>query len=62
VLRLRDEHGALILTSNRALKEWPALLNHDRPLPAAVLDRLLHHADTIIIAGKSCRMQDPLAR
>jgi DNA replication protein DnaC len=46
------------MTSNRAFKEWPVIFNHDRTLTSAVLDRLLHHADTIIIEGKSCRMKD----
>jgi len=60
VLSLRYEQGALILTSNRAFKEWPTIFNHDSTLTSAVLDRLLHHADTIIIEGKSFRMKDPL--
>jgi DNA replication protein DnaC len=60
VISLRYEHGAMILTSNRACKEWPTIFNHDSPLTSAVLDRLLHHADTIIIEGKSFRMQDQL--
>ena len=33
---------------------------HDSTLTSAVLDRLLHHADTIIIEGKSFRMKDQL--
>jgi DNA replication protein DnaC len=56
----RYEQGALILTSNRAFKEWPTIFNHDSTLTSAVLDRLLHHADTIIIEGKSFRMKDQL--
>jgi len=60
VISLRYEQGALILTSNRAFKEWPTIFNHDSTLTSAVLDRLLHHADTIIIEGKSFRMKDQL--
>jgi len=60
VISLRYEQGALIITSNRAFKEWPTIFNHDSTLTSAVLDRLLHHADTIIIEGKSCRMKDQL--
>jgi DNA replication protein DnaC len=29
-------------------------------LTSAVLDRLLHHAETVIIDGKSYRMQDQI--
>jgi DNA replication protein DnaC len=60
VISLRYEQGALIITSNRAFKEWPTIFNHDSTLTSAVLDRLLHHADTIIIEGKSFRMKDQL--
>src|SRR5438034_7187796 len=60
VISVRYEHGALIITSNRAFKEWPMIFNHDSTLTSAVLDRLLHHADTIIIEGKSFRMKDQL--
>ena len=60
VISLRYEQGALIITSNRAFQEWPTIFNHDSTLTSAVLDRLLHHADTIIIEGKSFRMKDQL--
>jgi DNA replication protein DnaC len=60
VISLRDEQGARIMTSNRAFKEWPTIFNHDSTLTSAVLDRLLHHADTLIIAGKSFRMKDQI--
>ncbi len=57
VISLRYEQGAIIITSNRAFKEWPTIFNHDSTLTAAILDRLLHHADTVIIEGKSFRMK-----
>jgi DNA replication protein DnaC len=60
VISLRYEQGAIIMTSNRAFKEWPVIFNHDSTLTSAVLDRLLHHADTIIIEGKSFRMKDQI--
>jgi DNA replication protein DnaC len=60
VISLRYEQGAIIITSNRAFKEWPTIFNHDSTLTAALLDRLLHHAETIIIEGKSFRMKDQL--
>jgi DNA replication protein DnaC len=60
VISLRYEQGAIIITSNRAFKEWPVIFNHDSTLTSAVLDRLLHHADTVIIEGKSFRMKDQI--
>jgi len=60
VISLRYEQGAIIITSNRAFKEWPKIFNQDSTLTAAILDRLLHHADTVIIEGKSFRMKDQI--
>jgi DNA replication protein DnaC len=60
VISLRYEQGAIVITSNRAFKEWPKIFNNDSTLTAAILDRLLHHADTIVIEGKSFRMKDQL--
>jgi DNA replication protein DnaC len=42
VISLRYEQGAILITSNRAFKEWPKIFNHDSTLTAAILDRLLH--------------------
>ena len=60
VISLRYEQGAIIITSNRAFKEWPKIFNNDSTLTSAILDRLLHHADTVIIEGKSFRMKDQI--
>jgi len=57
VISLRYEQGAIIMTSNRAYKEWPKIFNNDSTLTSAILDRLLHHAETVIIEGKSFRMK-----
>ncbi len=54
----RYERGAIIITSNRAYKHWPEIFNNDSTLTSALLDRLLHHAETILIEGKSYRMKD----
>ena len=51
----------MAMTSNRALQDGPTIFPHDRTLTSAILDRLLHHAETVIIAGKSFRMKDQLA-
>ena len=57
VISLRYEQGSVMITSNRALKEWPKMFNNDSTLTAAILDRLLHHADTVVIEGKSFRIR-----
>jgi DNA replication protein DnaC len=57
VISLRYERGSLIITSNRAFKHWPQIFNNDSTLTSAILDRLLHHAEAILIEGKSYRMK-----
>jgi DNA replication protein DnaC len=58
IISHRYEQGSLIITSNRAFKAWPEIFNNDSTLTSALLDRLLHHAETAIIEGKSYRMKD----
>lgn len=58
VLSQRYERGAIILSSNRAYKDWPEIFNNDATLTSAILDRLLHHSETVVIEGKSYRMKD----
>jgi DNA replication protein DnaC len=57
VISLRYEQGSVMITSNRAFTEWPKMFNNDSTLTAAILDRLLHHAETVVIEGKSFRMR-----
>jgi DNA replication protein DnaC len=56
----RYERGSIILTTNKAFKHWPSIFNNDSTITSAVLDRLLHHAETIVIEGSSFRMKDQL--
>ncbi|WP_319550174.1 IS21-like element helper ATPase IstB [Desulfogranum marinum] len=58
VISGRYEKGSLLITSNRAYKDWPEIFNNDATLTSAMLDRLLHHADTVVIEGKSYRMKE----
>jgi DNA replication protein DnaC len=60
VISGRYEQGSTLITSNRAFKDWPKILNNDSTLTAALLDRLLHHAETVVIEGKSYRMKGKL--
>ncbi|NCO51295.1 MAG: ATP-binding protein [Deltaproteobacteria bacterium CG23_combo_of_CG06-09_8_20_14_all_51_20] len=58
IISQRYERGSIIVTSNRAFKQWPEIFNNDSMLTSAILDRLLHHAETMVIEGKSYRMKD----
>ena len=60
IISQRYERGSTILTTNRVYKKWPEIFNNDSTLTSAVLDRLLHHAETVTIEGKSFRMKDQI--
>ena len=58
VISARYERGSIVLTTNKAYNQWPAIFNGDSTITSAVLDRLLHHGETVVIAGPSYRMKD----
>jgi DNA replication protein DnaC len=58
VISHRYERGSIIISTNRAFKNWPEIFNNDATLTSAILDRLLHHAETVVIEGPSFRMKD----
>jgi DNA replication protein DnaC len=60
VISQRYERGSIILTTNKPFKQWPSIFNNDSTIASAVLDRLLHHAETVIIEGPSYRMKDQI--
>jgi DNA replication protein DnaC len=61
VIMRRYENRSTIMTSNRPIDEWGKLLG-DVPSASAILDRFLHHAQTIAISGRSYRLKDqPIA-
>lgn len=58
VVARRYEKGSLILTSNLAFGSWDEAFAGDAVLTAAMLDRILHHATIVQIAGESYRLKD----
>ncbi|MFM7101070.1 MAG: IS21-like element helper ATPase IstB [Verrucomicrobiota bacterium] len=58
VISHRYERGSLLLTTNKPFKQWASIFNNDGTIASAVLDRLLHHAETVVIEGPSYRMKD----
>jgi len=58
IISQRYEQGSIIITTNRVFKEWPEIFNNDSTLTSALLDRLLHHTEAVVIEGKSYRMKD----
>jgi len=58
VISARYERGSIVLTTNKAFKQWPAIFNGDATITSAVLDQFLHHGHTIVLEGTSYRMKD----
>ena len=57
VVNRRYEAGSIILTSNRAFSGWGEIFGGDVVVAAAMIDRLVHHAEVISLAGSSYRLR-----
>jgi DNA replication protein DnaC len=60
IISQRYERAPMVITTNRAYKHWSQIFNNDSTLTSAILDRVLHHAETVIVEGKSFRMKDEI--
>jgi DNA replication protein DnaC len=58
VVAARYEAGSIVLTTNRAFREWGTLFDVDNTLATALIDRLMHHGEALLIKGDSWRMKD----
>lgn len=58
VVSQRYERGSIIITSNKPFKNWTEIFHNDAAVTSAILDRLLHHSEVVIIEGKSYRMKN----
>jgi DNA replication protein DnaC len=52
----RYEHASLILTSNLPFSSWGGVFG-DQAVAAAMMDRIVHHADVITLKGASYRLR-----
>jgi DNA replication protein DnaC len=57
VVAARYETGSVVLTTNRPFREWGTLFDMDNTLATALIDRLMHHGEAIVIQGESYRMR-----
>jgi len=62
VLGARYERGSTVITTNRPFKDWAVTFANDATLASAVLDRVVHHCETVTITGRSYRMKDRIER
>jgi DNA replication protein DnaC len=57
VISRRYETASLILTSNRAFSAWGQVFGGDVVVAAAMIDRLVHHAEIVSLKGSSFRLK-----
>jgi len=57
VISNRYECGSIVVTTNRAFRDWGTLLNNDNTLASAMIDRLVHHGVLVQIKGESYRIK-----
>ena len=57
VVNGRYERGSMILSSNRAFSGWGEIFGGDVVIAAALIDRLVHHAEIISLKGSSYRLK-----
>jgi DNA replication protein DnaC len=55
VVAARYECGSMVITTNRVFREWGKIFDVDNTLATAIIDRLMHHGEAIVIEGKSYR-------
>ena len=53
----RYETASTVITTNRPYKEWAKTFANDATITSAVLDRIAHHCETVLIEGRSYRMK-----
>jgi DNA replication protein DnaC len=58
LISARYEKGAIVLTSNKHVRDWPEIFAEDEILTTAILDRLLHHVHVVHIDGRSYRLRE----
>jgi len=58
VVAARYEAGSVVISTNRPFKDWGAIFDVDNTLATALIDRLMHHGEAILIRGGSYRMKD----
>ena len=55
------EYRSLLITSNKLFNEWGDYFGN-QTIATAILDRLLHHAEAVIINGDSYRLKDKIKK
>ncbi|MFO0248552.1 MAG: ATP-binding protein [Planctomyces sp.] len=51
----RYESGSIEITTNRAFRDWGRIFDVDNTLATAMIDRLMHYGEAMVIQGSSFR-------
>lgn len=54
----RYQRGSTVITTNKAIKDWPEILAGDEVMATALLDRLLHKCHVLSLRGRSYRLKE----
>lgn len=57
IVSRRYEHKSILITTNLAFSDWPAIFPNASCV-TALIDRLTHHADIVLIEGESYRLRE----
>jgi DNA replication protein DnaC len=60
VISRRYERGSVIITTNRPYSQWVKIFQ-DSAITEAIIERTVHHSQTVVIEGNSYRMKDKLS-
>jgi DNA replication protein DnaC len=58
VVAARYECKSTVISTNRVFREWGKIFDVDNTLATAMIDRLMHHGDALVIDGESYRTRD----
>lgn len=58
VVAARYESGSIVITTNRRFRDWGKIFDVDNTLATAMIDRLMHHGEALVIEGESYRTRD----
>ncbi len=58
MVRHRYGRGSMLITTNKAVKDWAEILAGEEVMTAALLDRLPHRCHVMNIKGRSYRLRD----
>lgn len=54
----RHQRGNTLITTNKAVQDWPEVFAGDEVMATAILDHLLHRCHVLAIKGRPYRLKE----